>query len=126
MISWSIGLCCVLGTVAFAAEAGNSRSAYFISRNNKRLEGKTVRTIDSPSLLSCSQTCLEHLWCTSTNFQESFGKTSKGNCELNMHEFSPFNDETQLTDKAGSTFALVLKVKQRSLLEIIGRINDPV
>ncbi|KAM7428393.1 hypothetical protein ABFA07_020634 [Porites harrisoni] len=26
-----------------------------------------------------------------------------------MHEFSPFNDETQLTDKAGSTFALVLK-----------------
>ena len=43
-----------------------------------------------------------------------------------MHEFSPLNDETQLTDKAGSTFALVLKVKQRSLLEIIGRINDPV
>ena len=116
MISWSIGLCCVLGTVAFAAEAGNSRSAYFISRNNKRLEGKTVRTIDSPSLLSCSQTCLEHLWCTSTNFQESFGKTSKGNCELNMHEFSPLNDETQLTDKAGSTFALVLKVKERSSL----------
>ena len=33
-----------------------------------------------------------------------------------MHEFSPFDDETQLTDKAGSTFALVLKVKQRSSL----------
>ena len=116
MISWSFGLCCVLGTVAFAAEEGNNRSAYFISRSNKRLEGKTVRTIDSPSLLSCSQTCLKHLWCTSTNFQESFGKTSKGNCELNRHEFSPLNDETQLTDKAGSTFALVLKVKQRSSL----------
>lgn len=116
MISWSIGLCCIVGTIALAGEAGNNRSAHFVFRNNKRLEGKTVRTIDSPSLLSCSQACLKHFWCTSTNFEESFGKTSKGSCELNTHEFSPIDDETQLTDKPGSTFTLALKVKQRSSL----------
>ncbi|CAH3123432.1 unnamed protein product, partial [Porites lobata] len=54
--------------------------------------------------MSCSQACLRHSWCTSSNFKES-----SGNCELNKHEFSTTDDDTKLTDNPGTTFSMFLK-----------------
>lgn len=87
---------------------------YTTSRQNKQLAGKVVKNIDTPGLMSCSQSCLKHSWCTSTNFKESFGKSSKGNCELNKHEISPIRDESKLKDERGTTFTMFLKVRKCS------------
>ena len=78
------------------------RSVYTISWQNKRLSGKAVKNIDSPSLMS---------WCTSTNFQEAFGQGSESNCELNKHDFNAINDETKLMDQPGTAFTSFLKVR---------------
>ena len=86
------------------------RSVYTVSWQNKRLSGKAVKNIGSPSLMRCSQLCLKHSWCTSTNFKESFGKSSESNCELNKHDFKAINDETKLTDQPGTAFTTFLKV----------------
>ena len=87
------------------------RSVYTVSWQNKRLSGKAVKNIDSPRLMSCSQLCLRHSWCTSTNFQEAFGKGSESNCELNKHDFNAINDETKLMDQPGTAFTTFLKVR---------------
>ena len=86
------------------------RSVYTVSWQNKRLSGKAVKNIDSPSLMSCSQLCSRHSWCTSTNFQEAFGKGSESNCELNKYDFNAINDETKLMDQPGTAFTSFLKV----------------
>ena len=86
------------------------RSVYTVTWQNKRLSGKAVKNIDSPSLMSCSQLCLKHSWCTSTNFKESFWKGSESNCELNKHDFNAINDDTKLTDQPGTAFTTFLKV----------------
>ena len=44
----------------FAAEE-NFRSVYTTSRQNKHLAGKAVKNIDTPGLMSCSQSCLNTL-----------------------------------------------------------------
>ena len=87
------------------------RSVYTVSWQNKRLSGKAVKNIDSPSLMSCSQLCLRHSWCTSTNFQEAFGKGSESNCELNKHDFKAINDESKFMDQPGTAFTSFLKVR---------------
>ena len=74
---------------------------------NKRLHGYVVKKIDSTDEMSCSQACLRHSWCTSSNFKES-----SGNCELNKHEFSTTDDDTKLTDNPGTTFSIFLKVRK--------------
>ena len=94
----------------FAAEE-NFRSVYTTSRQNRHFAGKAVKNIYMPGLMSCGQSCLKHSWCTSTNFKESFGKSSKGNCELNKHEISPIRDESKLKDEQGTTFTMFLKVR---------------
>ena len=104
---------CITAAPVFAAEE-NFRSVYITSRQNKHLTGKAVKNIDSPCLMSCSQSCLKHSWCTSTNYKESFGKSSKGNCELNKHEISPIRDESKLKDERGTTFTMFLKVRKCS------------
>ena len=101
---------CITAATVFAAEE-NFRSVYTASRQNKHLAGKAVKNIEKPSLISCSQSCLKHSWCTSTNVKESFGKSSKGNCELNKHEISPMTDESKLKDERGTTFTMFLKRK---------------
>ena len=108
---WSL-LFCYFAATSFAAEE-NSRSAYFITRQNKRFAGQAVKKIDSSSLMACSQACLRHSWCTSTNFQEfsSTSKNSKGSCELKKHEFSTLHLDAKLADQPGSTFTMVLKSK---------------
>ncbi|XP_073252154.1 uncharacterized protein [Porites lutea] len=101
MIS-SLIFCFVVGAVLAAEE--DSRSAYIKTQKNKRLHGYVVKKIDSTDEMSCSQACLRHSWCTSSNFKES-----SGNCELNKHEFSTTDDDTRLTDNPGTTFSMFLK-----------------
>ena len=102
----SLIFCFVVGTV-FAAEK-ESKSAYIQTRENKRLHGYVVKKIDSTDEMTCSQACLRHSWCTSSNF-----KACSGNCELNKHiTFSTTDDDTKLTDNPGSTFSMFLKVRK--------------
>ena len=104
MIS-SLIFCFIVGAVLAAEE--DSRSAYIKTQENKRLHGYVVKKIDSTDEMSCSQACLRHSWCTSSNFKES-----SGNCELNKHEFSTTDDNTKLTDNPGTTFSMFLKVRK--------------
>ena len=90
MIS-SLIFCFVVGAVLAAKE--DSRSAYIKTQENKRLHGYVVKKIDSTDEMSCSQACVRHSWCTSSNFKES-----SANCELNKHDFSTTDDDTKLTD----------------------------
>ena len=120
---WSIAFCYIyFAATSFAVEE-NSRSSYFITRQNKRFAGQVMKKIDSLSLMTCSQACLRHSWCTSTNFQEfsSTSKNSKGNCELNKHEFSTLHLDAKLTDQPGSTFTMVLKVGKNALSSLTER-----
>ena len=45
------------------------------------------KRFDSPSLklLSCGQQCMEHVWCTCTNYKMPSKKDGKGTCELKKH-----------------------------------------
>ena len=97
-----------IASAVFATEE-NFNSANSILREDKRLTDQTVKTVVSSSLLSCSQACLRRSWCTSTNFN-SLKKSNERNCELNKHKFSPF-DDTNLTDQPGTTFTMLLKVR---------------
>ena len=98
-------------TATSSALDENSRSAYFITRRNKHLAGQVVKKIDSISLMTCSQACLTHSLCTSTNFQEFSSKESKGSCELNKHEFSALHLDAKLADQPGNTFTMVLNLR---------------
>ena len=49
-----------------------------------------MKWFDSPSLLSCGDSCLRNSWCTSTNFK-TVSKNGKGTCELNKHEANDGN-----------------------------------
>ena len=110
-MNWPIVMYCIFRIAAVFTTEEIFRSVYTVSWQNKRLSGKAVKNIDSPSLMSCSQLCLRHSWCTSTNFKESFGKSSESNCELNKHDFNAINDETKLMDQPGTAFTTFLKVR---------------
>ena len=94
---------------AFVVVTGFSHSAYFTTRENKRLIGHRIKQVDSVSLKSCSQFCLRHPWCTSTNFQISTKMNGKETCELNMHGVIDENND-HFHDQEGVTFSLMLKV----------------
>lgn len=75
--------------VFFAEEiSAYAHSAYFTTKENKRLRGFVVEQFESPSLISCDQQCMRNAWCTSTNFMMSSKKDTEGTCELNKHEIS--------------------------------------
>ena len=99
-------------TAVFAAEE-NSRSGYFVTRENKRLLGHVIKRFGSPSFMSCSQTCLRSSWSTSTNFKESSKLRDKGTYELNKHDSAPIKEDTELVDQQGVTFSMFLKVGSR-------------
>lgn len=88
----------------------NSLSAYFVSREHKRLAGHDVKRFNSLSFTSCIHSCLRSSWCTSTNFKESFKQGDKGTCELNKHDIGPFNGDINLIDQLGVTFSVIIKV----------------
>ena len=97
-------------TVCAFEENSSSRFAYIEVRHNKRLTGHVVKTFASPSLMSCTLSCLKNLWCTSTNFMDSFKPRDKGTCELNKHKNAPVNEDAELHDQPGVTFSMFLKV----------------
>ena len=113
----SLIFCFIFGQILAAEE--ESRSSYIVAQENKRLLGYAVKRIDSTDEMACSQACLRHSWCTSSNFKES-----SGNCELNKHEFSiTADDDTKLTDNTGTTFSMFLKVRRREVCQQRTRCN---
>ncbi|XP_078346924.1 uncharacterized protein LOC144632199 [Oculina patagonica] len=101
----------ITNTVVFTAdEDSTSRSAYFTTRENKRLNGFVVKRFESLSFMSCSQSCFRNAWCSSTNFiVSSENKGSKGTCELNKHDSSLINENTKFYEEEGATFSMPLK-----------------
>lgn len=99
----------IANVVIFAAEkdSTSSRSAYFTTRENMRLKGLVVKRFESPSLLSCGNSCLRNSWCTFTNFK-AVSKNGKGTCELNKHEAN--DGKANLHDEQGVTFSKLRKV----------------
>ena len=103
----------MINIVVFVVE-GNSRSwrsAYFLTQENKRLPDNVAERFKSPSLISCSQSCLQNAWCSSANFlMSSKPVNGKGTCELNKHERSHFDANSKLHDQQGVIFTMILKV----------------
>ena len=103
-----------LSQATFVCSAGEvatfSRSSYFTTLENKQLKGYVVKRFDSPSVLSCDQQCMRYAWCTSTNYKMSSKKDGKGTCELNKHDISLINENTNFHDQQGVTFSTLLKV----------------
>ena len=99
----------LMNTTVFAGKE-NYRSAKFGTRVNKRLPGHVVKQLASPSLMSCSQSCLKSSWCTSTNFKDSLKQGGKGTCELNKREKAPIGEDTELVDQPGVSFSMFFKV----------------
>ena len=99
-------------TAVFSTEENSisSRSSYFEIRENRQLQGYVAKRLDSPSLLSCGRLCLENAWCTSTNYKMPSKKDGKGTCELNKHDISLVNENTNFHDQRGVTFSMLLKV----------------
>ena len=98
---------------AFAAkEESSSRTAYFATRENKRLLGHVVKQFESESLMSCSQLCLRSSWCTSTNFIMSSKNDDQGTCELNKHDISLVKEDSEFHRQEGITFSMLLKVRR--------------
>ncbi|KAL9965913.1 hypothetical protein ACROYT_G029776 [Oculina patagonica] len=48
-------------------------------------------------------------WCTSTNYKMSSKEDGKGTCELNKHDISLVNENTNFHDQRGVTFSMLLK-----------------
>ena len=61
----------MVGMIVYAAEEDSKlpRSVFFTARQNKQLKGHVFKRFESPSLTSCSHSCLRNSWCTSTNFK---------------------------------------------------------
>ena len=101
----------MLNTEIFAVRKSStsSRSAYFVTKENKRLKGHVVKRFESPSLLSCSHACMKTEWCTSTTFKLSSKKHDKGTCALNKH-ISLVNEYTFFHEQEDVAFSVLFKV----------------
>ena len=95
--------------LAAAEDATSSRSAYFTTHENQRLDGQVIRQFESPDSISCSYSCLRNPWCTSTNFEMLSETNGKGTCELNKH--GVLDENTEFHEQEGVTFSLILKVR---------------
>ena len=96
----------MVNVIVFTAEEDST--AYLAVWENKRLEGHVVEHFASPSLMSCSLSCLRNSWCASTNFKVSSNKNGEGTCELNKH--GAIDTNTKFHDEQGVTFSTMLKV----------------
>ena len=99
-------------------DSKRSRSVFFTKLANKRLQGHVVKRFDSPSLTSCSHSCLQNSWCTSTNFKMPSRNNAKGSCELNKH--GAIDENTKFHYQKGVTFSLLLKVSSHKPLVSMG------
>ena len=95
--------------LAAAKDSTPSRSAYFSTHENQRLDGHVVEQFESPDSISCSYSCLRKPWCTSTNFKMLSEKNGKGMCELNKH--GVLDENTEFHNQKGLKFSLILKVR---------------
>lgn len=108
----------ILGITSIAAFASNEQqdsslasSALIKTLENKRFKGRIVKQFYSPSLTTCSHSCLRHAWCTSSNFKTPSANNDKGLCELFKHEVSVMSEATGLfEEQPGVTFSMLLKV----------------
>ena len=89
-----------------------SLSGLFATDENKQLYGHVVESFESPSLLSCTFSCMRTAWCTSTNFKLSSKNDGKGTCELNKHDDAMIKENANFHEKEGVTFATLSKVKR--------------
>ena len=96
--------------IIYAADEDSklSHTVFFTMLEDKRLQGYVVKRFESPSLTSCSRSCLRHSWCTSTNFMIPSKENARETCELNKHGAIEAN--TKLYNQQGVTFSLLLKV----------------
>lgn len=90
----------------------SSRSGLFVTKENKQFNGHVVESFESPSLLSCSHSCMRTAWCTSTNFKLSSKYNGKGTCELNKHDISQIKENTNVQEKEGVIFSTLSQVNQ--------------
>ena len=65
-------------------------------------------SLNSPSLTSCSHSCLRNSWCSSTNFKKPSKDNDQGTCELNQHGF--LDEDAEFQDEQGVTYSVFLKV----------------
>lgn len=107
--------------LAAEEDSTSSRSAYFTTHENQRLEGHVVEQFESPSSISCSYLCLKKPWCTSTNFKLLSEKNGRGTCELNKH--GNIDENTKFHEQEGVTFSLILKVTHSLLVNVKSRRN---
>ena len=91
-----------------AEDPAYSRSAFFETKETKRLYGHVLKRFESPSLISCTRSCIETDWCSSTNFKASSKDEDNGTCELNEH--SIVDENTGFNDEEGVTFSMPIKV----------------
>ena len=105
----------MVNIIVYAAEEDSKlfRSVFFTTRQDRQLKGHVVESFESPSLTSCSHSCLRNSWCASTNFKLPSEKNAKGTCELNKH--GAIDENTKFHDQQGVTFSLLLKVNSQLL-----------
>ena len=103
---------CLTNVAIFDAgkDATFSRSAYFKTLENKRLLGHVVKRFQSPSLMSCSHSCLRNTWCASTNFKLFSENNNKGICELNKYSRFPLDSESSLNNQHGVVYSMIFQV----------------
>ena len=94
--------------IAAAKQFPISRRAMFSIQENMRLKGHVVDSFNSPSLTSCSHSCLRNSWCSSTNFKKPSKENDRGTCELNQHGF--LDEDAEFQDEQGITYSMFLKV----------------
>lgn len=92
----------------FSDDPAYFRSAFFETKENKRLYGHVLKRFKSPSLMFCTRSCLETDWCSSTNFKVSSKDEDNGTCEMNEH--SIIDENTELSDEEGVIFSMPTKV----------------
>lgn len=108
----------IINTEVFADEGSStsSRSVFFVTKENIRLKGHTVKRFESPTLLTCSHLCLRNEWCTSTNFKLSSKNSDEGTCELNKHDISLINQNAVFQEQEDVTFSMSFKVNNTSIM----------
>ena len=110
-------ICLLIFCFIFGAVSGSRRRLQIFLHSRPREQASTWLCCKENRFytdeMACSQACLRHSWCTSSNFKES-----SGSCELNKHEFSiTVDDDSKLTDNTGTTFSMFLKVSRREVCQ---------
>ena len=102
LLLWCVLVKCIQGFAQGPGHAEGRRFESISTREDWKLAGHVFKVLRSPSLLSCSQTCLTSWQCRSTNF-EVVSATGEGICELN-NECSTEEMAEDFTRQAGFVY----------------------